>query len=493
MKKVISILSVVSVLVFGSCKKGFLDINTDPNRPTSSSPEQLLPNAMNVTANKLNVKLNQLGAIWSGTWAASIDYLWFMDEKLYNVNSNFYVDIWEDLYNDLADLRYAGNAAAKTGKANHQAIAKILEVLHFQILVDMYNNVPYKDALKDVAVLQPSYDKGQDIYDDLIKQLDAAIQLIKTAPAGTPKPGAEDIMLKGDMTKWIKFANTLKLRMLIRQSQLDRDAYIKTEIAKIVTEGTGFLGAGETVYSNPGYSGSKDKQNPFWNAFYKNEGGATKSDYRALRPTVFVINFYKSTNDDRIAQMYLKNGGDYKGVELNAPASKNEYRSENTSAFVVNGGVFKALNQNAVILLSSESLFLQAEAAQRGWLSADAKALYESGIKESFIYLGVPGAAAAAATYYGQTLPNTGYPADASKQLEAIITQKWIALNSISGIEAWNDLRRLDLPKGVPLAIGKTVAPVRLMYPNSELGTNGANVSKENINDPFTQKVFWDK
>jgi hypothetical protein len=492
MKQVINICAVAGILLFSNCKKGFLDINDNPNKPTTSSPELVLPNTLNVTAAKLNTNLNKLGNLWAGTWAPPIDYLWYVDEKSYNITSNFYTDVWEDLYNNLNDLRFAQTEAGKTGKPHHEAIARIITAVNMQILVDMYNNVPYKEALQNINNLQPAYDEGRVIYEDLLKQLDTAIDLIKKAPEAAPVPGAEDIYWKGDMAKWIKYANTLKLRLLLRQSEISgREAYIKAGIQQIVAEGSGFLEAGESVLSNPGYTGSKGKQNPYWDAFYKNESGAVKSDYRATKPTVFVLNFYSSTNDPRIAQMYLKHRGAYKGVELGATASMNNYRSDSTSSFATGTGVLKSFDQPAVILLSSESLFLQAEAVQRGWLSGNAKQLYEAGIKESFRYLGVPEADNAAAAYYAQAIKNVGFDASSNK-IEAIVTQKWIALNSISGIEAWNDFRRLGYPADNPLSLNKTKFPVRLMYPNSELGTNAENVQQQNITDPFGQRVFWD-
>ncbi|MBN9298759.1 MAG: SusD/RagB family nutrient-binding outer membrane lipoprotein [Filimonas sp.] len=497
MKKIIALSSIAAALAFGSCKKGYLDINTNPNSPTVTTPELLTSSTLNLYTTRLTTTLNQLGCLWSGMWANSADYLWYNDEKVYNISSSFYTGVWDDLYRNLNDQRIAENLAASTNKPYHRAIAKIVEASTFQILVDMYNNVPYSEALKNVNNLHPKYDGGQVIYEDLVKQLDSAISLIKTAPATVAKPGAEDIFMTGNMTKWIKYANTVKLRMLLRQSEMPgRDTYIKAQIQNIVTEGTGFIGAGETVYSNPGYTTSSGKQNPFWDTYYKTYAGAIKSDYKATRPTQFALNYYLNNNDPRLTQMYLKSSGTniYKGIPLNE--TNNAFRNDSTSAFVVpatgqTGGLFKAATQPSVILFAAESLFLQAEAVQRGWLAGDAQKLYEAGIVESFTYLGVASPATAAATYYGQAINDVGWAASTNK-MEAIITQKWLALNSISGMETWNDFRRLALP-AVPLAKTKTQYPSRLMYPNSELGTNGDMVKQQNITDPFGQKIFWMK
>ncbi|WP_262892740.1 SusD/RagB family nutrient-binding outer membrane lipoprotein [Hymenobacter qilianensis] len=141
-----------------------------------------------------------------------------------------------------------------------------------------------------------------------------------------------------------------------------------------------------------------------------------------------------------------------------------------------------------------ESLFLQAEAAERGWLAtATARSLYEAAIRESFLYLEVPAAAAAVATYLAQ--PTVRYD-QAPNKLERLITQKWLALNSISSIEAWNDYRRLGFPAALPnspQAPSPTARPLRLLYPETERTTNGPEVGKQGSLDGLTDKVWWDQ
>ncbi|MBC8643870.1 SusD/RagB family nutrient-binding outer membrane lipoprotein [Flavobacterium lindanitolerans] len=133
---------------------------------------------------------------------------------------------------------------------NYQAIAKIMKAFYFQYLVDLYGDIPYTEALQRDLELTPAYDDAEAVYDDLIVQLDAAIELIKNAPSSALDPANNDIMLHGDMDEWIKFANTVKMRILIRQSGMpSKQAYIADKFRDIIDEGSGFIT--ENVTNNP--------------------------------------------------------------------------------------------------------------------------------------------------------------------------------------------------------------------------------------------------
>lgn len=492
-------ITLIGAAMLSSCGKGFLDINDDPNKAVSSSPDLVLPTALLTSTRITNTTTNQLGALWGGQWAAAIDFLWFIDEKQYNITASFYTSAWTDSYNTLNDYKFVETDAKARGWGNYEGIAQIMQGYQYAILVDLYNNIPFSEALQATKVIRPKYDDGQAVYEGALALITSGIETIKATAADSKKPAADDIIFKGNMTNWIKFGNTLKLRMLLRQSELGAarvDGYVKTEIAKIVAEGSGFLGEGLSANAQPGYTATASKQNPFWDAYYKTAAGTEKSDFKAVRPTLFIVGYYKAFNDSlRLATLYTKVGGDYKGVALGQNTGDAEavnYKSSVTSPLA--GGLLKSASQPAVVLSSFESLFLQAEAAQRGWITGSAQTFYETAIKESFVYLGVPNAATAAAAYYGQAIDRVGFAASANK-ITAIITQKWLALNSISSFEAWNDFRRLGIPADMPLSKSATIQkyPSRLLYPNGELGTNGAEVEKQNITDPFDQKVFWDK
>lgn len=496
-KKYIIVACTVTGLISG-CEKNFLDVNDNPNAATEATPNLLLSAGLNRTAAQLSNSLNVLGAIWVGQIAPPTDYLYYINEKQYNITSSFYTGIWDTGYDILNDFQRVETLGAQASMPNYVGIAKIMKAYNFQIIVDAYNNVPYSEALKGTDVIRPKYEQGQQVYENLIKLLDEGIAAIKTAPTTATKPTSDDIIFKGNMTLWIKFANTIKLRMLLRQSEISgRTAYIQGEMAKIVAEGSGFLNAGESALSNPGYLSSTGKLNPFWETYYQTAAGTLTAYWRATKATDYVLGKYDSYADPRKAVLYATVSGNYKGVALGYPTGSptaSQFTTAVTSGLLGGGGILKSATGAVPILTASESLFLQAEAAQRGFLSANAATLYASAVRESFSYFNVPNAATAATTYLAQTNPNVNF-ASSTDKIQTIIVQKWLALNVIGGWELWNDFRRTKFPSDNPLSQAAITPkhPARLLYPNSELGTNGAEVTAQGTINPFDSKIFWDK
>jgi hypothetical protein len=499
-RKIYSILLATSLFVLGSCK-GYLDINDNPNQAISSTPDLVLPAALNATAGRL--AHHEIGAFWAGQWSPTGSVSGFIEQKTYDITSNFQNGTWQSLYDNLTDYQYV-EQNAKSWKAA-SGIAKVMKAYNYQILVDMYNNVPYTEALKGATVLRPKYDGGQAIYDDLIKVLDDAIVDLKTpVSADNPSPGASDIYFNGNLTKWVKFANTLKLRLLIRQTNISGKD-IKGGISKILAEGTGFLGADENVLSNPGYIKSAGKMNQFYENYGFTAADANAGNRNFYCYSNFFITNLKNTNDvDRLARLATTATnapytGQYRGP--NFGEGNDDYLSTKVSLFgpgIVDppaslGGTGNGYNRSQVVMTASESFFLQAEAIQRGFLTGDAQTAYENGIKESFKLLTVPSATTAAVTYYTQPLANVSWVSSTDK-IAAIIYQKWVAMASFTGFEAWNDFRRLGLPN-VPLstrAIGSKY-PSRFVYPASEFSTNSENANAQGFVNQFDSKIFWMK
>ena len=149
----------------------------------------------------------------------------------------------------------------------------------------------------------------------------------------------------------------------------------------------------------------------------------------------------------------------------------------------------------APILTDFESLFLQAEAAQRGWaVGGDAKTLYERAVTRSCAYMGI--SAAAAAAYVSQFSSKANFDA-APDKIELILTQKYIALNSIAPVEIWTDYRRSGFPSDIVFSVDPARAndtpPIRLLYPQDELNVNNDNVLAVGTINSFSSKIFWQK
>lgn len=487
------------LLTVAGCQQGYLDINNNPNQVTAATPVLVLPDALAATGSYVTTSFYFLN-LWMGYWNWSGNYSINLSDKNYQFTNSFNNGIWTNAYLNLKNYNYIDNQAATLGQPKLQAMAKIMKAFHFQILVDTYGNIPYSDALKGTSSIQPKYDNGQAVYDSLFMQIDAGLALFASADKQIAQgltvldPGTNDIMFQGDIGKWRRFANTLKLRMLLRQSEkTDRATAIQAQLAVIKASGYGFLGAGENAQVNPGYTNSANQQSPLYGAFYQVNGSATATNNQ-YKGNLYAISFYKQTNDPRIAAYYRP-----------VPATTSTFNGTyfGTTDVLVNSkvsdigpGIFKSVSQASPILSSHESLFMQAEAAQRGWITGDPKTLYQAAITESFVNVGRT--AAEATAYYSQAgINDVNWDASANK-IEAIITQKWASENSLAPFEAWSDYRRLGLPATIPISLEPSTSvrqiPIRLFYPQSEYNTNATNVNAQGMTiSQFTTKIFWEK
>jgi hypothetical protein len=149
---------------------------------------------------------------------------------------------------------------------------------------------------------------------------------------------------------------------------------------------------------------------------------------------------------------------------------------------------------NTILMTAAQSLLLQAEAAQRGYINDDPKMLFQNAVTASFEFDGVQDADIAAADYLAQANPEVNYDL-ATDKIKLIISQKWYVLNGIDILSVYNDYRRTGFPN-VPLSIAsgsKGKVPIRLLYPQREINLNGANVFQQGSIDPFSTPVFWNK
>ena len=250
MKKQLFI-GIASILFIGllSCSKQYFDINNNPNSATNASPELVLSNALTATVAPQATGYNFLSA-WLGYLGQSGSYATGAgDIASYKQTNNFGDGIWQGRYHNLADYDYVEKSATTQNKFFYVAAAKIMKAFVFQQLVDMFNNVPYKQAFLGTANITPKYDDGQFIYNDITTQIDTAITLLQRADAiGS---ATSDVLFGGNNIYWIQFANSLKLRILIRQTQVAANLpFIQAEYAKIAANGGGFLMMDAAV--NPG-------------------------------------------------------------------------------------------------------------------------------------------------------------------------------------------------------------------------------------------------
>lgn len=496
-----------------SCStKSFLDINTNPNQLPTALPSYVFTNALNTTANNIagnsgSQGSNEIGFYWAGQWTQGNGYIISTTQFAYQfTNGDF--NYWDPYYDNLEDYQYVIANADANSQKYLKGPAKVMQAMLFQQLVDMYGNLPYSDALKSTASLAPKFDDQKTVYENLITLLDNAITDLKANSFASAFTNS-DIIFNGNTTKWIQFANSLKMRILIRQSKVSgRDAYIKPEINKIVTEGSGFVTGYDVGVGGPSFFVATAGQlNPVYDRWGYDANGNKRALNNYPRPTDFLINTLKASGDTlrlkRIAYAYGGENGSTPGVSLQKEIAANYkgtpfgassgYLPANTSSVGPSLLVKGVFNQPYILMTASEVQFLLAEAKQRYSdvsLPGTAQSYFEEGILQSFRVLGASTAGATA--YKGSQVVNYDWTATTDK-LTAIAIQKWIALTNYSGLEAWAEYRRTNVPV-TPQSIQVTdnKRPTRFFYPNTEAGSNSANVTAQGNVDVFSTKVFWD-
>ncbi|GAB2561123.1 SusD/RagB family nutrient-binding outer membrane lipoprotein [Spirosoma aerophilum] len=368
-----------------------------------------------------------------------------------------------------------GLAAAYGSNGNQIAIARILKAYVFQYITDRWGDVPYSQALKADQNFSPAFDKQQDIYNDLFKEWKEA-----AAQFDGGKAVSGDILLGSNADRWKKFAASLRLIAALRLSKAD-PAKGKAEFAAALTDGVLASNADNVQYK---YLADANNENPL----YTNYVRSNRKDF-ALSNTF--VDYLKQLNDPRLPVYAARNlKGEFVGAPYGvfpAPGKAQDYS--------LAGAAISAQTAPVNIMTYAQVLFAQAEAVKLGWITGDAKALYESAVKASMQqWLGTAYTDAAFAAYIAQ--PSVAYT-DA-KAIELIGNQRWIAL-FFQGTEAWNEWRRTGFPtlKPAPTTLnGGTDIPRRLAYPTTETTLNAKNyaevVGRQGKDDQYT-RVWWDK
>jgi Starch-binding associating with outer membrane len=493
-------------LVGSSCNESYLDINTNPNVLPTASPSFVFTNALNTTANNMVIP-NETASYWAGQWTQSNGYI--INTTIFGFNfTNGDFNYWDGYYNNLNDYQFVIENSDSYNQKYLKGPAKIMKAMLFQQLVDMYGSVPYSDALKGVNSLAPKFDDQKAVYDNLITLLDEAIADTKANTFASAFTGS-DLVFKGNTSKWVKFANSLKLRILMRQARVaGKDTYIKTEINKIVTEGSGFVTTEEVGSGGPSfYLANAGKLNPVYERWGYNATGAKQALNNFPRLTQFLVNSLKSSSDTlRLKRLGYAIGGEgstpgvsakaevaanYVGVPFGASSGYLPAGSSSLGPSLLVKGEY---NRPFVLLTAAEVLLNLAEAKERFGsgvnLSGTAKSYFEDGIKQSFRAFGANSNSAAA--FVGSGIQNYDYDASTNK-LQAIAIQKWIALANLSGLEAWSEYRKTGLPvTPQSIQVADSKRPVRFYYPSTESGSNSANVTAQGTIDVFNTRLFWD-
>lgn len=456
------------------CQKELERINSNPNEPVNVQPDYLLSNGIkgNVDTYWGNEATMESTLLYVQYWAK----IQYTDPDKYIPATTTMQTVWSNFYaQGIQDFTTLIQLADSLHNPNYKAAGLIMRSWLFQVVTDLFGDVPYSQAASIQQYLTPKYDAQKDIYTGILGELKTAVQLINES--GDPIQG--DILFNGDMKRWKKFANALRLRTAIRIS--DR---LPEAARAVFTETAGALQIADNVENVQLIYQASPNQNPVA------RNRETRNDYRISKS---IVDKLKALHDPRLTTYaaFPKDTSvhDIIGVTNGLPVdSAARLGFDRTSDA---GAVFTATAAPAVLFSYAELLFIKAEAAQRGWISGNATEYYTQAVTASLKQYNV--ADTAVASYLKQ--PAVAY--NAADYKKSIGEQKWLALFG-NGLEAFAEWRRLDYPRLQPAYSGALNGklPLRLTYPTTEQAVNRENykaaVASQGA-DVLTTRVWFDE
>lgn len=466
-----------------SCEDKLEDLSVDPDTFPIANDAQVLSSAEGFIGYIVDVDLNMGSFLWAQYYTWGIGVSIGNQERFVSEPADF-DGYWERSYsNALTDLSFL----SKSESAAYRGVAKVLEAYLYQNLVDHFGNIPYSQAVSGSdGVLTPEYDDATTVYAALVTKLDEALEELSLASADDI--GVDDYIYGGDLAKWIKFANSLKLRILLRTSEVAPQA---SAIQSLISSGT-FI---ETAADMPfvPFSGASGSQNPM----YARAEWGVGDFYFASNATLNVLN---DLGDPRGTAFYsLATTGTFagtlhgidQGTIDDEPFTNPDTHYSGSSAIAYG-------EANSVILMSPwEVWFLRAEADARYSTADNEVTAFTNAVTSNFTYLGVAGA--------GAYITSLNYSAAAAldARIDQIAVQKWISMNGTQEGEGYLETRRFDRAASrlfsdgifqnpplsvLPLVGGKAQYPAAWLIPSTERSLNPKAPAQRTITD----KVFWD-
>ncbi len=510
------IILAVACMLLPACTKNFQEKNTNPNAITSVTPNLLLPGIIRTNIYQM------LGESW-GLGNIVIQHT----AKIQFVSEDRYIwgernGIWSTMYNSMRDVQLLIAQSEALNAPNYKGVALILRAWMFSIVTDCYGNVPYSETLAG-GILQPKYDSQEAIYEGILNDLATANNILD--PAAGSITG--DLVYGGNVTKWKKLANSLRLRYLMRISNkknvnAEMQAIINDPVTYPIftdpgswSQGTEFFAGGGDHGDNAVVEFLESAPNQF--SLYTTRQGS----FDEFRLSKTLGDKLIALNDTRL-QLFAQFTDVYAAdnslnpAQQAAPVNATAYAGvpnglNEVDALEYNGGSGKMSRIGHIFYKGSaettkgihgalgyimgypELQFILAEGVKKGMISTGetAKWHYEEGIKGAFIY--------ACTDMPANYLTRPGVEYNETDALTLIGTQKWISL-FFTGLEAWFDWRRTNIPELVPGRdnVNNDRIPVRFIYPVSEQNLNGdsrnAAVSAQGWSeDTYNEKVWWDQ
>jgi len=430
MKKNILLVSLLALVLSVTSCQDFLDINTDPNSPASANitTSMILPGVEMALATSYGDYYRITGGYFSQIYShmfGTSNYIDYSQFQMSGTRSNtHYTQLYQKVLVNCKDIKAKAEAEEDW---NTYLAAVAYSAFAYQILVDCYGDVPYTEALDDTN-LAPKYDDGEVVYKGIVAELDAALA---KATEGQ-KIASNFLYPSGNSSDWIKFANSVKLRILMRMSNA---VDVKSQLASLVAENN-------FITSDAQYVGCWSNAQSAANPLYSEEYAAWHSQSNvaanvAIINTMIIKDEFGNVTyqDPRVSAYFAKNSsgayvGGISGTNFGASAPAPYNSAAGLSRPIVE------YNTPVDLISVAEVEFFLAEYYARYGSAADAKAHFENAIKASFAQAGVSGADECIAKF----------PYDNANYAKSIGVAKWVALSGSNTFEAWCEVRRLKYP-----------------------------------------------
>lgn len=456
---------IISMVTF-SCTKDFDQINTNKNAPEKVTSQLLLPDIQRDMMNQV------LGESW-GIGNIVVQHT----AKNQFVNEDRYLwgeinGIWNTSYNKLRDIQNIINAAEETKDNGTKAVALIMRAWMYSLITDAYGDIPYIDAIKAKSgIYYTKYDSQEAVYAGILSDLKNANGLLAT----TSGVVGGDLIYNGNLTKWRKLANSLRVRYLIRISNKKSPATELTEILSNPSVNPIFENNSDNATFT--YKAASPDQFPLFSA--------RSGSFNEFRASKFMLDTLKSLDDPRLKIFFRatpKTEGTANEVFIGLPnglddvsaltfAGGPENHSRISANFYENAITAQGLNiAKGIIMTYAELQFLLAEAVSKSWVVGSSNPYYTAGVKASFEFYGLT----ASTAYLDRN--EVKLTENKDENLKKIGFQKWISF-FYQGMEAWFDWRRTKIPNLKPAISNQNGGkiPVRFIYPIIEQGLNGPN------------------
>ncbi|HFK5552132.1 TPA: SusD/RagB family nutrient-binding outer membrane lipoprotein [Elizabethkingia anophelis] len=465
---------ILSLLVVQSCSQE-LDINRDPNNPTDVPINTLLTSSQVNTGYIIGGDATRMPAsivqYYSGHRGQPLDY------SRYNITSSSADGLWRNAYDALMDLKEIQNKGTESGDRIYVGISQILQAYVFSVITDLFGDIPFSMALLGAENITPTYDRQETIYPVLIRTIEDGIVNVGSLTGN--RPGTDDVIYNGNTDSWIRFANSLKLRLLNHLSKREpgaASAFLVTNPALIEVSTANAAVRFGTAASNA-------------NPIYQFDVLSGRKD-NAIASTI--VDKMRLLNDPRIDVYFTRvvnNGAGFQGqYRGNTPGEDTDDSGENLFSRV--GSAYASTDSPVVLMSAAEVNFIKSEIYFRANDMARSKASFDIAIAQDFSALGL-----------SDRLP--AYIADSrvayNNSLERIMEQKWITMFQ-GAYESWVDWRRTGFPVFTIMPsfnMTGNIIPRRLSYPQIEINVNTSSLQNgPGIPIPFEslkERVWWDQ